>query len=478
MNMYDNFQSSFSWRYASEEMRLIWSETNKRKLWRRIWVTLARVQNEFGLVSAGQVQELAAHAEEIDMEAALRMEAEIHHDLMAELKTFAAQCPKAGGVIHMGATSTDIEDNADALRLRSALDLVLRSLKSLLLALADRLDETAGLPVMAYTHIQPAEPSTLGYRLAMYAQDLMEDWLNLRQVRAGVRGKGFKGAVGTAAAYGDLIGMENLPRFEALLSAELDLPFYPISTQTYPRKQDYTVLSALAGMGASLHKFAFDLRLLQSPPIDEISEPFGEKQVGSSAMPFKRNPINAEKIDSLARLLSVYPQVAWQNAANSLLERTLDDSANRRTILPEAFLICDEILGVMRGLVKDMNIHRESIQRNLEMYAPFACTERVLMSTSKHGADRQEMHERLREHALAAWQAVRTGQANPLVKRLQSDEKILCWISAAEIEQLSQVSSYTGIAEATSRALAVRIREVVALVPETAQQNRFPPFQP
>lgn len=461
MNIYDNYQSPFSWRYASEEMRLIWSETNKRRLWRRIWVALARVQNEFGLVTAEQVQELAVHAEDIDVEAALRIEAEIHHDLMAELKTFAALCPKAGGVIHMGATSMDIEDNADALRLRSSLDLVLKLLASLLLALADRLDETADLPVLAYTHIQPAEPSTLGYRLSMYTQDLLEDWLNLQQVRDGVRGKGFKGAVGTAAAYGDLIGLENFTHFETRLSAELDLPFYPVSTQTYPRKQDYTVLSALAGMGASLHKFAFDLRLLQSPSIGEISELFSTKQVGSSAMPFKRNPINAEKIDSLARLLAVYPQVAWQNAATSLLERTLDDSANRRTILPESFLICDEILRVMLRLVKNMNIHRESIQRNLEIYAPFACTERVMMAVCKRGADRQEMHERLREHALASWQALQIGQANPLANRLQSDEEILRWISAAEIEQLSQVSSYTGIAEATSRTLAGRIRQVV-----------------
>jgi adenylosuccinate lyase len=458
---YDNYQSPFSWRYASEEMRLIWSETNKRKLWRRIWVALARVQNEFGLVSSGQVEELSAHAEDIDMETALQIEAEIHHDLMAELKTFAAQCPNAGGIIHMGATSMDIEDNADALRLRSSLDRILNRLGDVLLALADRLDETADLPIMAFTHIQPAEPSTLGYRFAMYAQDLLEDWISLQQVRAGVRGKGFKGAVGTAAAYGDLIGLENYRRFEEKLSAELDLPFYPVSTQTYPRRQDFAVLSALAGMGASLHKFAFDLRLLQSPPIGEISEYFDSKQVGSSAMPFKRNPINAEKIDSLARLLGMYPQVAWQNAANSLLERTLDDSANRRTILPEAFLAADEMLRVVLKLVENMTIHRDTIHRNLEIYAPFACTERVMMAVSKKGANRQEIHERLREHALAAWQVVQTGQPNPLVKRLQADEEILRWISATEIETLSRVSSYTGIAEEASRGMAGKIRQAI-----------------
>lgn len=462
MNNFDNYLSPFSWRYASDEMRRIWSETYKRKCWRHLWVTLARVQHEFGLVSAEQVQELASHAEDIDIETALRIEAEIHHDLMAELKTFAAQCPNAGGVLHMGATSMDIEDNADALRLRSALDLVLKALGDVLLSLAERLDATADVPIMAYTHLQPAEPSTLGYRFSMYAQDLLEDWQNLQQVRDHVRGKGFKGAVGTAAAYADLLGMDNLPRFEARLSESLDLPFYPVSTQTYPRKQDYTILSALANMGASLHKFAFDLRILQSPPIGEISEPFGKKQVGSSAMPFKRNPINAEKIDSLARQLAAYPQVAWQNAASSLLERTLDDSANRRTILPEAFLICDEILHITLRLVKNMDIHLQSIQRNLDIYAPFACTERVLMALTKRGADRQDMHERLREHALFAWQVIQSGQPNPLISRLQADEEILRWIAANEIETLSRVSNYTGIAESASRLMAMRIRKSIS----------------
>jgi len=461
MSQYENYQSPFSWRYASDGMRRIWSEVNKRTLWRRIWVELARAESEFGLVTPAQVIELEAHAAEIDVEAALKIEAEIHHDLMAELKTFAAQCPNAGGVIHLGATSMDVEDNTDALRIRQSLDLIIKSLGTLLLALADKLDETADLPIMAFTHIQPAEPSTLGYRLSMYAQDLLADWSTLCQVRDAVMGKGFKGAVGTAAAYGDLIGMENVPVFEARLSKQLDLPFFAVATQTYTRKQDLTVLNALAGLGASMHKFAFDLRLLQSPPIGEISEYFGKKQVGSSAMPFKRNPINAEKVDSLSRLLAAYPQVAWQNAANSLLERTLDDSANRRTILPDAFLAADEILAVMLKLVTKMDIHRDSIQRNLDIYAPFACTERVMMAAARIGADRQAMHEQLREHALIAWQFVQEGKTNPLVTNLQHDEAITRWVSAEEIARLADVSSYTGIAVPASHAMATGIRQAV-----------------
>jgi adenylosuccinate lyase len=458
---FDTYLSPFSWRYASGEMRALWSERNKRLLWRRIWLALARVQSGYGLVSSEQLADLEAHAGQVDIPRALEIEAEIHHDLMAELKTFAEQAKLGGGSLHLGATSMDIEDNADALRLRDALDLTLARLQELLLALAEKIDATAEMPVMAFTHLQPAEPSTLGYRLASYAQDLLEDWFALRAARDAVRGKGFKGAVGTAAAYGDLLGLENVPEFERRLSAGLGLPFFPIATQTYPRKQDYGVLAALAGMGGSLYKLAFDLRVLQSPPVGELSEPFGRKQVGSSAMPFKRNPINAEKIDSLARSLSVMPQVAWGNAAHSLLERTLDDSANRRSLLPEAFLTADELLGatlrVMRGLV----VREESIQRNLAIYAPFAATERVMMAAARCGADRQEMHERLREHALAAWAQVQSGQPNDLIARLQADPQITRHVSATEIAALADVQGYVGTAPQRARELADRIRETI-----------------
>ena len=203
-NPYEKYQSPFSWRYASPEMRSLWSEQQKRLLWRKIWVALAQAQSEFGLFSADLVQELALNAKEIDVEAALEIEAQIHHDLMAELKTFAAQCSNAGGVLHLGATSMDIEDNADALRLRSALDIILEKLNELMQVFADQIEKTANIPVMAFTHLQPAEPTTLGYRFAFHAQDLWEDWQQLRQVRDNICGKGFKGAVGTGAAFGDL----------------------------------------------------------------------------------------------------------------------------------------------------------------------------------------------------------------------------------------------------------------------------------
>jgi adenylosuccinate lyase len=341
---YEVYQSPFSWRYGSTEMRQVWSEVNKRRIWRKLWVMLAAVQAEFGLVKQKQVEDLKNHADSVDIERALQIEAEIQHDLMAELKTFAEQAPAGGSILHLGATSMDIEDNADVLRMRQSLELILESLHELLLIFAAQIDAWAEVPLIAFTHIQPAEPSTLGYRMATYAQDLLMDWEHLSQLQSGLRGKGFRGAVGTSASYADLMGKENLEAFERRLSEELELEFFPVTTQVYPRKQDFWVLSALASLGASLYKFAFDLRILQSPPIGELSEPFGVKQVGSSAMPFKRNPVNAEKIDSLARVLAQFPRLAWDNAAHSLLERTLDDSANRRTLLPEAFLIADELL--------------------------------------------------------------------------------------------------------------------------------------
>ncbi len=461
MSDYSVYLSPFSWRYGSAAMRGLWSETGKRELWRSIWVSLAEVESEFGLVAEAQVDELRAHAHEIDIPRALEIEAEIRHDLMAEVKTFAAQCPTAGGVIHLGATSMDIEDNADAIRIRRSVGLVLASLRGLLARFAEKIDEYADLPVMAFTHIQPAEPTTLGYRLAVWAQDLLEDCRELERVEASIRGKGFKGAVGTAASYAELVGDENVDRFESRLSEELGIGFYPIATQTYTRKQDYTVLAALAGLGASLHKFAFDMRILQSPPVGELSEPFGKKQVGSSAMPFKRNPINAEKIDSLSRALSVMPQVAWQNAAQSLLERTLDDSANRRSLLPEAFLICDEILATASKIVGGLVVDTTAIGRTMAAYGPFACTERVLMVMGAAGADRQETHERLRVHALTSWAELRNSGTNTLAERIAADPFFNSVLDAAALAGLMDLSGYSGSAPSRARSLAAEIRRQV-----------------
>src|SRR5664280_775353 len=239
---FDTYQSPFSWRYGTLAMRHLWSEQNKRLFWRSLWVDLAEVQAEFGLVTPEQAADLRLHQNEIDIPKALEIEADIQHDLMAEVRVFAYQCPIGGAIIHLGATSTDIEDNADALRVRQSLDLVLHSLAELLRTLSGLIEIWADTPVMAFTHLQPAEPSTLGYRLALYGQDLLEDYQALNHQRSAIRGKGFKGAVGTSAAFAELLGMDKLEAFEQKLSKKLDREFYPVASQVYPRKQDYVLI--------------------------------------------------------------------------------------------------------------------------------------------------------------------------------------------------------------------------------------------
>jgi len=460
---YETYQSPFTWRYGSREMRLIWSEAHKRRLWRQLWVALAEVQAEYGLVTAEQAADLRAHMQEVDIPRALEIEASIQHDLMAELKVFAEQAALGGGILHLGATSMDIEDNADVLRIRQALEMVLQKLGKLMEILAERIETAADLPLIAFTHLQPAEPSTLGYRLAQFGQDLLLDWEALGRARRGLRGKGFKGAVGTGAAYADLLGgSEILAEFETRLAAKIGLSFFPVTTQVYPRKQDYTVVSALAGLGGSLYKFAFDLRILQSPLFGELAEPFGKQQVGSSAMPFKRNPINAEKIDSLGRALAQMPRLAWDNAAHSLLERTLDDSANRRSLLPEAFLISDELLKVTTRLLEGLQVHASAMAQNLADYGPFAGIERVLVALAKAGADRQEMHERLRQHAMQAWEQVQAGQPGDLAQRVAGDPALRAYLPEEKLAALMDASHHLGDAPQRARLLGQSLRQAIS----------------
>ena len=461
---HDTFLSPFTWRYGSPAMRALWSETHKRRLWRRLWVELARAEQAAGLVTPEQLADLEAHADQVDVARAEEIEAVIHHDLMAEVQAFAEQCSIGGGIIHLGATSADIEDNADALRIRESLDLIEAQTRRLLHSYRAQIAALADKPVMAYTHIQPAEPTTMGYRLALYAQDLIEDNRALAQLRGTIRGKGFKGAVGTRASYAELLkGTVMTPAdLEARVMAALDLPPFPIAGQTYPRKQDWQVVSVLAGLAGTLYKFAFDLRLLQSPVIDEWHEPFGKRQVGSSAMPFKRNPINAEKMNSLGRMVAALVPMAWENAGHSLLERTLDDSANRREMLPVAFLAVDEMLRVAQRLVTGLVIDENAAARNLARFGTFAAVERVLMAAVKAGADRQHLHEHLREHSLAAWRAVSQGAPNPLPDLLANSPTLLQYLSVDEILALLDASAYVGDAPDRARAFAVFIDNYLA----------------
>ena len=439
---HNSYVSPLSWRYGSEEMKEIFSEVHKRKLLRRVWIALARAQEKAGIVTREQVEELEAHKDDIDIEKATEIESVIHHDLMAEIKTYASQCPKAGGIIHLGATSMDALDNADAVRFLEALELTEKRLDDLVDAISEKAEEYKTVPTMAFTHIQPAEITTIGYRLSQTLQDLLDDREQLVFVKNSIRGKGMKGAVGTAASYKELLSESNISSIdmEKMVMDELGIKAYDAATQIYSRKQDLRIIEALSSIACTLHKFSLDFRILQSPPIGEFSEPFGKMQVGSSAMPFKRNPINSEKIDSLSRIVENAYQSAWNNAASTVLERSLDDSANRRIFIPESFIALDEILLTEIKVVKGMSIHSTATSRLMSSYGVFASTERVLMELGKKGADRQKMHEVIREESLKAWVYIQEGKENPLKKALMENNEILSYLSKEEIEKLLDAS--------------------------------------
>jgi adenylosuccinate lyase len=458
---YDTYASPFSWRYGRVELRTLFSEMERRRLWRQVWVALAQAQSRHGLISAQELEDIRAHAGKIDVEAALEIERDIHHDLMAEIRVFASQAKVGGGKLHLGSTSMDIEDTVETYRLRLAISLIGEAIGELLAAFSQRIREYADLVCMAFTHLQPAEPTTLGYRFAVYAQDLLIDQANLRFVFSNLTAKGLRGAVGTSASYEQLLnGSGSSAEMEQAVLDHFGLQAREISTQTYPRKLDYLALTALAGVGASLSKFAADIRILSSPEFGEVCEPFGRSQVGSSAMPFKRNPILCERIDSLARLLPAYADVAWQNAATNYLERTLDDSANRRTILPEAMLCVDEIVQLAKRVVAGLRVDTKRIAENLRTYGPFAGTESVLMEAVRMGGNRQELHEVLREAAMESWSAIAQGKANPLGHLLTEEHELTSRVDPAEIRRMLDPSKHVGTAAERARALAAKIDEL------------------
>lgn len=446
---FSTYQSVFSWRYGSDEMRQIFSEIEKRKTWRRIWVALAHAQYRAGLLTQEEYEDIKKNSKKIDIKKAHEIEKGIYHDLMAEITVFANYAKVGGGKIHLGATSMDIEDNADILRIKKALEVIETKLKILLKSFSKKIKKYQNLVCMGYTHLQPAEPTTVGYRFSVYAQDLLNDLKLLKYFRQNLTAKGIKGAVGTSASYVKLLeGKKTTAQdLSNQVMADLGLTSAEITTQTYPRKTDLHLAYVLSSIAQSLNKFCFDLRIMQSPNFGEWSEKRGEKRVGSSAMPFKRNPDKAEKVCSLAHYVANLVDLAWGNAANSLLERTLDDSAARRIFIPEGFLATDEILTVTNQLVEGLVIFEENIKRNLEKYGPFAGTEGLMMETVKNGANRQEIHEVIREITMRAWNRINQGENNPLVDLLKNDKIIAKFVKTGKIPQFIDPTAHSGLAQ-------------------------------
>ncbi len=461
---FSNYISPFSRRYGSAEMREFFSERTKYQLWRRVWVTLAQAEHEAGLVSAEELADLIKHQDDIDIERIEAIEQDTRHDVVAGIREFAEKAKIGGPKIHLGATSMDVTDNAEAIRTKQALKLVEDRVRAVLVELVKQIDHQAGTACLGYTHLQAAEPTTIGYRLAFYASDLLNDYRQVQFARQNFKAKGMKGAIGTRASYTAILTGTKMTTAELDESVmkSLGVEAAEITTQVVSRKNDYLVLSALAGIGASLAKFAGDLRILQSAGFDEWSEPFGAKQVGSSAMPFKRNPINSEKICSLARLLIQLPVVALENASLSYLERTIDDSANRRLMIPEAFLIVDEILITATKLIKGLRFNSANIQRNLANFAPFAATESIIIEAVKKGADRQLMHETLREIAMKAWESEKEPGAT-MTRLLNQDKTIGQYLDTTRLEQLLDVSHHLGDAPERARQLAQDIKQELAV---------------
>lgn len=463
-NNYSSYLSVFSWRYGSEEMRKLFSLETRFKTWRKIWVALAEAQNKAGLVSKKELADLKKHQNDIDIEEIINIEKTTRHDVVAAIKEFSTKAKFGGGKIHLGATSMDIVDNSDALIIKQALDLIEIKIKDLLRGFSEKIEKYVDLTCIGYTHLQPAEPTTVGYRLSFYAQDLLLDLETLKFIKSIFKAKGIKGAVGTSASFVKLLegSKTKSMELEKLIFAKLGIEPFLITSQVYTRKLDYFILSFLSSVASSCAKFAEDLRILQSPPVGEWSEPFARTQVGSSAMPFKKNPINCEKICSLTRYVAQFPNIALENATLSHLERTLDDSANRRIVIPEAFMGTDEILKTTIKIVSGLVINQRKIEYNLAQYGPFAATEVILGQAVKKGANRQKTHEEIRKVSLEAWDKIHAGEANPIKELLTANPYINSFLNRQEINSCLNVNSHTGDASKRCLLLVRQIKKALA----------------
>ena len=422
--MDDYYDNPLIARYASAEMSRLWGPQRKFRTWRRLWVALAEAEAELGLpISESQLAELRAHVDDVDLELAAKYERKLRHDVMAHVHAYGDACPAARGIIHWGATSCYVTDNTDLLLLREGLAMVRDRLVRVIDRLAKFAEQHRSLACLAFTHFQPAQPTTVGKRACLWLFDLVQDLAEIESRIAGLKARGVKGTTGTQASFLELFGgdHEKVRRLDELVSRKIGFEAsYPVTGQTYSRKVDAQVLAVLSGVAQSAHKAATDLRLLQS--MKEIEEPSEQEQIGSSAMAYKRNPMRAERICGLARFVMSLETNAAQTLATQWFERTLDDSANRRLSLPQAFLAVDAILILYQNIASGLVVYPQVISQHLSAELPFMATENILMAAVARGGDRQELHERIRRHSFEAAAVVKQqGGQNDLLDRLRQD---------------------------------------------------------
>ncbi|MBP5638918.1 MAG: adenylosuccinate lyase [Victivallales bacterium] len=466
-----NYESPFSSRYASAEMQYVFSPEKKFVTWRKLWIALAQAERELGLnITQEQIDELIANRDNINFEVAEKREKEVRHDVMAHVYAYGELCPTAKPIIHLGATSCYVCDNADIIIMREALELVLAKVANVVRSLATFATAYKDLPTLAFTHFQPAQPTTVGKRACLWIQDLLFDIQELQFVIDGLRLLGSKGTTGTQASFLELFDGDHdkCRKIDQLIADKMGFPgCYAVSGQTYSRKVDARVLNALSAIAQSACKFSNDIRLLQH--LKEVEEPFEKKQIGSSAMAYKRNPMRSERIASLSRFVITNSLNPAFNAATQWFERTLDDSANRRISVAEAFLAIDGILDIYANVAGGLVVYPKVIEKRLRSELPFMATENILMEAVKAGGDRQELHERIRENSQKAAQVVKAeGGDNDLIARLKADPAFAA--VADTIDQKLDPKNFVGRApQQVAEFLAEEVEPALAAIKVTAK---------
>ena len=458
----DRYTSPLSERYASKEMQYIFSQDMKFRTWRRLWIALAETEKELGLnITQEQIDELKAHADDINYDVAKAREKEVRHDVMSHVYAYGVQCPKAKGIIHLGATSCYVGDNTDIIVMTEALKLVQKKLVNVIAELSKFADKYKDQPTLAFTHFQPAQPTTVGKRATLWTQEFMMDLEDLEYVLGTIKLLGSKGTTGTQASFLELFegDQETIDKIDPMIAAKMGFrECYPVSGQTYSRKVDTRVVNVLAGIAASAHKMSNDIRLLQH--LKEVEEPFEKSQIGSSAMAYKRNPMRSERIASLSRYVMVDALNPAITSATQWFERTLDDSANKRLSVPEGFLAIDGILDLCLNVVDGLVVYPKVIEKHMMAELPFMATENIMMDAVKAGGDRQELHERIRELSMEAGKNVKVeGKENNLLELIAADPAFN--LTLEDLQKSMDPSRYTGRAKEQTEAFIANVVQPV-----------------